>query len=148
MAARRHHDRVDNDKGRLVLAQLAGNDADRLGNADHADFHSVYLYIFKYSIDLRCDHLRRHVHISPHALRVLRYDSRDDVHSITAVGAKGLAVRRRSGPAGWIRSGNRYYVFHRLYLPIIIYHFFISFAAFGLIYRSSDAVPPLLSKGS
>ena len=81
MTAGSYHDRVDDDEGRTVLLQFVGNDPNRFGYADHADFNGVDVDIFKDGIDLRCNQFRRDVHIPANALGILRHNGRNDIQA-------------------------------------------------------------------
>ena len=89
---------------RMIGMQLLRDDADERRRCHHADLHRARRDVFKDSVELRREELRRRLLNGPDTRRVLRRQRRHGAHTENAMREKRLEIRLNPRPAARIAA--------------------------------------------
>jgi hypothetical protein len=105
-AARRDHDRIENDWNIAEALQPPGHRGSRFGGSDHADLDRIGADIGKHHVDLLQHHVGRNGMYRLDAERVLGRDGGDRRHRVAAKHRHRLDVGLDAGAAAAVGAGN------------------------------------------
>src|SRR5436190_19724235 len=111
------HHRVKNHWTPCILLQTIGNYFGNRRIAHHANLDGIDPHVVKYSVDLAAYKRWTKRYVVAYTASVLRYDSSNNAHAVSAKCREGLQIGLDASSAGGIGTGDTEYIGYHVVAP-------------------------------